>query len=132
MMQLADAPSPLVIEVPAVATSVTEARRSVAGFAARNGADPQDVELAVAEAVGNAVVHAYPDRPAGVVRVRAEAAPGGLTVSVGDDGVGMRPNPTSAGLGLGLPLIARLAVECRVLKNEWGGTTVEMLFARTA
>jgi anti-sigma regulatory factor (Ser/Thr protein kinase) len=132
MMNVADAPSPLVIEVPAVSTSVTEARRSVAGYAARVGVDPQDVELAVAEAVGNAVTHAYPEGSIGTVTVRAEAAPEGLTVTVGDDGVGMRPNLSSPGLGLGLALIARLARECRVTTNRLGGTTVEMVFARVA
>jgi Histidine kinase-like ATPase domain len=52
--------------------SVTETRRRVAEYAELGGANRDDVELAVAEAVANAVVHAFDGRDDGVITVRAE------------------------------------------------------------
>ena len=128
MTQLADSPSPLTLSVPARPAGVTEARRALAAYAEQAGAESTDVELAVAEAVGNAVVHAYPGRSPGTVTVSARIEDDGMVVAVADDGVGMRPNPDSPGLGLGLPLIARLSVEYSIRENGAGGTTVRMIF----
>jgi anti-sigma regulatory factor (Ser/Thr protein kinase) len=128
MMMVVEGPTPLNVELPAQPDSVTDARRSVAEFAEKAGADPMDIELAVAEAVGNAVVHAFPEGSAGVVLVRAELREEGLLVVVEDDGIGMRPNPNSTGLGLGLPLIGRLTSSYRVSGNDSGGTSIWMLF----
>jgi anti-sigma regulatory factor (Ser/Thr protein kinase) len=127
-MMVLEGPMPLNVELPARPDSVTSARRSIAGFVAEAGADPMDIELAVAEAVGNAVVHAFPEGTAGVVSIRAELRDEGLLVVVEDDGIGMRPNPHSPGLGLGLPLIGRLTASYRVSGNDAGGTSIWMLF----
>jgi hypothetical protein len=47
-MDVADAPTPLELRLPAVPPSVAEARAALTRFAADAGADPADVELAVA------------------------------------------------------------------------------------
>jgi len=94
------------------------------------GAPREDVELAVAEAVGNAVVHGYPGSDGGRIVVRAEVSSAKLTITVADDGSGLRPDPASPGLGLGLPLIARVSSRYRIEAGPEGGTVVAMEFRR--
>jgi anti-sigma regulatory factor (Ser/Thr protein kinase) len=116
---------------PAVAESVSQARRAVEGFAQRCGADPETlgvIRLAVSEACTNAVLHAYADRDeAGDFVVSAEVVPAGrgdhLRVVVADDGRGMVPRLDSPGLGLGLPIIAQLAAAFEVRRAPAGGGT---------
>ena len=127
-MMVVEDPKPIELELAARPESVSEARRLAARFAEEAGGDPVDVELAVAEAVGNCVVHGFPGGAHGTIVVRGELRAEGLLVTVADDGVGMRPNPRSAGLGLGLPLIGRLTTSYRVSGNAGGGTTLWMLF----
>jgi anti-sigma regulatory factor (Ser/Thr protein kinase) len=76
--------------------------------------DRWPVELVVSEAVANAVVHAYPDRAPGQVRLEASLEDELLTVVVADDGVGMSSGRGSSGLGEGLAVIRRLARELEV------------------
>jgi anti-sigma regulatory factor (Ser/Thr protein kinase) len=119
---------PLALELPARPASVTHARRTAASFAASCGADPAAVELAVGEAVGNAVLHAYRGDASGEIRVDGAMHEGTLVIVVGDDGVGMRPDPSSRGLGFGLPLIAQLASAVEITGSDEGGTEVRMRF----
>jgi anti-sigma regulatory factor (Ser/Thr protein kinase) len=114
------------------ADQVRLARREVEAYAREHGAvDPDGIALAVSEAVTNVVVHAYIDAPEpGDVEVFAERHPGdGLEIQVCDDGRGMRPRRDSPGLGVGLPIVARLAQRFRVETRPGGGTAVSMLFA---
>lgn len=127
-MDVADAPTPLELRLPAVPPSVTEARETLATFGADAGADPADVELAVAEAVANAVLHAFPGARSGTVTLRATVTGDTLVVQVTDDGSGMRPNPEGGGLGLGLALIGRLTASFSVSEPEHGGTSLRMSF----
>src|SRR5947208_9758715 len=117
---------------PAVPGSVSEARRAVVAHACEAGATPAAlaaIELAVSEAVTNAVQHAYPDPGRrGSVSVAAEVADGALVVTVADDGAGMRPRPDSPGLGLGLPLISQMTHSFEVLQPPAGGTVLSMRF----
>lgn len=108
--------------------SVTSARHAVGGFAARVGAERQDVELAVSEAVTNSVLHAYPDGVAGTITVRADLRGTALIVVVRDDGTGLRPDLKNKGMGLGLPLIARVSDEYRIEDLPDGGAVVTMRF----
>ena len=103
------------------------ARHAVRDLAKRAGAPVSDVQLAVSEAVSNAVSHAFRDRPPGQVRVEAWLEAGSLHVVVSDDGDGMRPNLESTGLGLGIMLITKLA-ENATFDSTDGGTTVTMCF----
>jgi anti-sigma regulatory factor (Ser/Thr protein kinase) len=124
--------SALARRFPARADQVRLARREVEAYAREHGAvDPDGIALAVSEAVTNVVVHAYIDAPEpGDVEVFAERHPGdGLEIQVCDDGRGMRPRRDSPGLGVGLPIVARLAQRFRVETRPGGGTAVSMLFA---
>lgn len=117
------------LELPPTAESVGAARRAVGDFASDSGAPDADVRLAVSEAVSNSVTHAYRGREPGTVEVVCRKEPEALTITVADDGSGMRPNLDSPGLGLGIPLITKLASEVRFDSSE-GGTTVSMSFRR--
>ena len=110
----------LELVLPAVPASVFHARRAVASLLDRLDVDRWPVELVVSEAVANAVVHAYPDRAAGEVRLSARLEDKLLTVVVADDGVGMSSGRGSHGLGEGLAVIRRLAREVEV--HSLGGT----------
>jgi serine/threonine-protein kinase RsbW/stage II sporulation protein AB (anti-sigma F factor) len=81
-------------------------------------------QIVVSEAVANAVVHAYPDRAPGQVRLEAWLEDELLTVVVADDGVGMSAGRDSPGLGEGLAVIRRLAREVEVQSE--GGTRLVM------
>ena len=87
------------------------ARRAVASLLDRLDVDLWVVQLVVSEVVANAVLHAYPDRAPGQVRLEAWLEDELLTVVVADDGVGMSSGRGSQGLGEGLALIRRLARE---------------------
>lgn len=89
------------------------------------------VALATTEAVTNVVVHAYRDaRGPGMVDVRVQFDGDSVLVVVEDEGCGMSPRLDSPGIGLGLPLIARLADAVDVgLRADRPGTRVAMSFA---
>ena len=126
------APSVLARRFPAQADQVGRTRREVVAYAREHGAvDPDAIALAVSEAVTNAVVHAYIDAPAtGEVEVFAERHPdNGIEIHVCDEGRGMMPRRDSPGLGVGHPLVAKLAQSFRIETRPSGGTTISMFFA---
>jgi anti-sigma regulatory factor (Ser/Thr protein kinase) len=94
-------------------------------------ADPQGVELAVSEAVSNAIRHAYDgEATTGDVRLVACAQSDGLVIVVRDWGPhGMQPRLDTPGLGLGLPVIAQLTDRLEIEPADGGGTLVRMQFA---
>jgi serine/threonine-protein kinase RsbW len=95
------------------------------------GADPgalSDVLLAVSEVVTNCVVHAYRGQPGGKVDLEARRKGDSLMLSVADDGAGMAPRHDSPGLGLGLPLVGRVARRVDISAQAGGGTLVRMCF----
>lgn len=118
---------------PAVPASVGQLRNAVAGFARDVGAGDElvrSMQLAVSEAMSNAVVHAYVDSAApGTLSVTAFVQDGGFCVVVSDDGAGMRPRPDSPGLGVGLPLMTQMSESLEFRVNDAGGTEVAMRFA---
>jgi two-component sensor histidine kinase len=126
------APSPLELRARSHEGSVTEVRTRIAEYAEAGGANRQDVELAVAEAVGNAVVHGFEGRDDGAIIVRARIE--GLdwvVVEVVDSGAGITTTGRSARAGFGLPIIGALAdgVEIRTGRK---GTRVVMRFPRAS
>ena len=108
------------------------ARHAIRTFLDDRGTDPRalaDVLLAVSEVVTNCVVHAYRDMKAGRVAMEAEHTGDTLVLSVADTGHGMAPRHDSPGLGLGLPLVGRIAERVDIIAPSGGGTQVRMRFA---
>jgi serine/threonine-protein kinase RsbW len=87
-----------------------------------------DVLLAVSEVVTNCVVHAYRGQPGGKVDLEARRNGHTLLLSVSDAGAGMAPRHDSPGLGLGLPLVGRIAKRVDITAQTGGGTLVSMSF----
>lgn len=121
---------------PAVPESVGTVRASLARFARDAGASPRTVDavaLAVSEAATNIVRHAYRGRPqGGRIEVIAVLAACDLVVTVRDAGQGIRRHGDSAGLGLGLSIIAQVADRLDLLRSPTGGVEVRMRFALAA
>jgi anti-sigma regulatory factor (Ser/Thr protein kinase) len=93
----------------------------VAEYAEAGGANRDDVELAVAEAVANAVLHAFGGRGDGLITVRAEIeGPDRLVVEIVDDGSGMTTQARSARAGFGLPIIGELADSVEIQTGDHG------------
>jgi anti-sigma regulatory factor (Ser/Thr protein kinase) len=130
MQQQANETERLELRTHATPAAVPGVRRAVVDFAELHGVGvPPDVALAVSEAITNAVLHAYRDGDTGDVRVVACAEPDRLVVVVRDYGCGMKPNPDSPGLGLGLAVIGRVAAELNIERpDEGGGTRLRMCF----
>ncbi len=85
------------------------------------------IAVAVSEAVGNVVRHAYPGRGNGRVEVEAELEENTIVVSVSDGGTGMTAASGRPHNGMGLPVIGRLADGVTVVSDE-GGTRLSMRF----
>jgi serine/threonine-protein kinase RsbW len=119
--------------VPAIPENVSALRHAVTDLAERAGCSERakgDVALAVGEACGNVVMHAYPPGETGPLIVEARVRDRDLEVIVTDIGCGMVPRPDSGGLGLGLPLMTTLARTMAIRDGDDGrGTAVTMLFA---
>ena len=107
----------LAVDLPAVPESAPVARGAVMEALSAVAVDRDAVGVVVSEAVANAVMHAYRDRPEpGRVRVSVEVDEERLELAVSDDGIGMMPRIDSPGAGLGVPLMTGFAdevvVEC--------------------
>jgi anti-sigma regulatory factor (Ser/Thr protein kinase) len=106
---VAEAPQEaLVLILDAVPANVPVARKAVTAYAERCNGDGEKVGLATSEAVTNVVIHAYDEQP-GPLRVTAQLCDTDLVVHVCDKGHGLRPDPDSPGMGMGLALIGSMA-----------------------
>jgi len=107
-------PAPLHADHPARADQLRAIRHAVQGWAGTAFAPDlvDDLQLALGEAVANAVEHAYGPDEAGRVRYRISArTDGGLDVGVEDDGT-WRPPPADRGFrGRGIEMIRNLSLE---------------------
>ena len=112
--------------------SVGRVRRAVSEFAGGVGGDPKTlsaIELAVSEACANVAVHAYRDSASpGDMVVLASESDGSLEVQVIDHGVGLTPRFDSPGIGMGLPLMSRLADSFEAQSSAGAGTEIRMQF----
>lgn len=119
---------------PAVDSSVAEARRALADFAADLGFAEEQIEAvrsAASEALTNVVLYAYPAR-LGHVHVTASLAGGELWVLITDNGCGLHAGRQTDGLGLGLALISQLTDGFSVVERSTGGTELRMRFCLAA
>ena len=119
--------------VPAIPENVAAVRHAVTELVRRAQGSERvqgDVALAVGEACGNVVQHAYPPGETGPLVVEAQADGDALLVVVTDMGRGCVPRPDSGGIGLGLPLMTSLARSVTITDGEGGrGTEVRLVFA---
>lgn len=127
------APEPFLIELPAVPESVPVARDAVTEWASRLGGGSADLlalQICVSEATTNVVLHAYVNVEPGAVRVSTGVRDDEVVLRVEDDGRGMVPHPESPGLGMGLPLMGRMAASLGIVSSpeRERGCAVEMLF----
>ncbi len=117
------------LQYPSEPASVTELRHRAAAFAAEQGADDRlvaDVNLAVSEAVTNAVKYAERAGGAGSLEFSAAAIGDWLELRLTDKGEHFGRGSTD-GLGLGLTIIARLCDDLKIVQ-EGKGTSVLMRF----
>jgi serine/threonine-protein kinase RsbW len=120
------------LALPARAENIAIVRHAFGALGEAYELDGQilsDIRLAITEACTNVVVHAYPDGEEGPMEVQATLLGEELTVVVRDKGEGIGPRPDSPGLGLGLPLIASLAENVQLGRDEEEHTEVRMTFS---
>ncbi|SFL80339.1 SpoIIE family protein phosphatase [Geodermatophilus ruber] len=122
-------PGPLEEQLPADPARLSAARRAVTAWAVAAALPEdttEDLQLALGEALANAVEHAYAGAGAGECSYRvARDADGSVRVEVRDTGL-WRPPPADRGYrGRGLELISALATDVEVSHGEdRPGTTV--------
>ena len=129
----AESPRPsLALVKPAEPKTVSLMRRASVEFASAHGATSavlDDIALAVSEAATNAVKHANLDEldgSDGIVELTASVADDWVDIRIRDRGKGFGTRP-SDGLGLGLSIIASVAVHLTICQ-EGHGTEVRMRF----
>ena len=128
-----DLARPLMMTACGMPESVALLRHAVVRYARGVGIAERvldDVALAVSEAATNSVVHAFGVHGEdGILTVHVQLLGDVLSVSVSDDGCGLTPRSDSPGMGLGLPLMARLTSELEIGQTGDHGTEVRMSFA---
>ena len=117
---------------PAEAESVPTVRHAVidaltaAGFT--NGDLRFRVSLAVTEATGNTVLHAYPEDAQGHIDVLvAHTARGAVLITITDQGGGMDARISPPGIGHGLALMRTHSTNLGI-KSDTNGTTIMLHF----
>jgi serine/threonine-protein kinase RsbW len=129
----AASPTRFALSAPAVAASLPDVRRRLTRFLEDCGFDDAnrlaDIRLAVTEACGNVIRHAYQPPDTGSMDVDAEYEAQRVTVRVRDRGRGIERRTPDPGLGLGLRLI-HATTSSTAIDSGASGTTVEMVFAR--
>jgi anti-sigma regulatory factor (Ser/Thr protein kinase) len=114
--------------LPAVPLSVRQARRYVRAYLGFAPAVAGQVELALSEAVANAVTYAYPGGE-GEIEVVMRLRHDRVEVVVRDQGVGPVAQRDIGGRGFGLLLMRALSDRLEIRAVPGKGTTVRMKFA---
>jgi anti-sigma regulatory factor (Ser/Thr protein kinase) len=107
------------VELPAAPAAVATARHAASQFGDFHEADIERIGLAVSEAVGNVVLHAYPGEAAGPVQVTGWADDDAVHIAVRDFGAGLNANPGRRS-GWGLSLIQSVADHVFIGSTEFG------------
>ena len=108
--------------VPAIRASISDFLDGL-GVASTRSAD---IQLAVSEAVGNVVRHAYPHER-GQIRCDAVASEGTIVISVCDWGEPFDGSTRDPGMGLGMPIMHALADHVALLTTT-DGKVIELTF----
>jgi anti-sigma regulatory factor (Ser/Thr protein kinase) len=127
---MAAAPEHFTVVFDGARDNVRRARAVASEFARRHGASEQtifEIELAVSEACTNALIHDHADGPGGFV-LTGVLVDGRLALEISDEGGGVRLDRMSDGLGLGLPIMDRVARAVDVDTVPGHGTTVRLAF----
>jgi len=117
------------IRVPALAACLPMLRTAVWSFLANHLDDRHTIDsigLAVSEAVNNAIMHAYPDGPAGQVDISLMYTDTEVEAVIRDYGLGFQRSMAPKHR-LGIPLMARLASTLEIADAE-PGTVVRQRF----
>ena len=126
------------LTLPSRIESVEEAAVAVAGILSRSGVGDEiayGVDMAIREAVTNAVLHGNRQDAAKFVYVTVKSSPGWLEISVHDEGAGFNPadvpNPTETenilkSSGRGIFFMRTFMNDVEWLIRPEGGTTVKM------
>lgn len=129
----------VVLTFPARAEYLILPRLALAGIARAVPIEEEvlaDLKLAVTEACGNVVRHAYGEDD-GPVRVTIALAESAVTISVADEGAGIPASSSPGGRadregGMGLAIIGAIADELDVRPGVAGGTVLTLRKALTA
>lgn len=127
-----------VLEFTSVPENVAFARVSVAAFASQLDCtlpELEEIKVAVSEAVGNAIIHGYRNKPENTVRVSVAIYKEGLEIRVEDSGIGitdidmaMQPaySTDPERMGLGFVFMQSFSDQLKVDSTPGKGTTVIM------
>jgi two-component sensor histidine kinase len=122
LSQLCDSLEAAMIEDPQRISLTVEA-----DYSFRSADEATALGLIVIELVINALRHAFPDRRSGVIRVRYHLEAGNWTLSVSDNGIGVRHKPGRAGLGTSvIEVLARQLDADNALVSSEAGTTASV------
>jgi anti-sigma regulatory factor (Ser/Thr protein kinase) len=113
----------LVVDLDPVRGNIDVARRAAVKFAARMGADPQTVGLAVSEAVSDIVMRAHRGKAPREFRLEAELEDTQLLVAV-TDRIGVTPHPGLSRVVLGLSILT----DSVGIESSEEGTCIRMYF----
>jgi serine/threonine-protein kinase RsbW len=127
------------IKLPSRIEAVAEAAAAVAGLASRSGIDENaafGIDMAVREAVTNAVLHGNKQDESKFVEITLKTSAASLEIKVHDEGAGFNPalvpDPTEEGnimktSGRGIFFMRTFMDEVEWVIRPEGGTTVRML-----
>jgi serine/threonine-protein kinase RsbW len=127
------------LKLPSRIEAVAEAAAAVAGIVSRSGIDENaafGIDMAVREAVTNAVLHGNQRDESKFVEVAVKSSPAALEITVHDQGLGFNPevvpDPTKdenilKTSGRGIFFMRNFMDEVDWLIRPEGGTTVRML-----
>jgi anti-sigma regulatory factor (Ser/Thr protein kinase) len=119
------------LTLPARPENVAVIRHVLGAFAEALRLPPdlvEDMRLAVTEACTNVVRHAYDVPAQGTIDVVIRPNDDRLEVIVSDQGAGICPSSDVAGPGLGLPMIAALADDLEISRDQSRGSRLAMSF----
>jgi anti-sigma regulatory factor (Ser/Thr protein kinase) len=111
--------------LPAAPLSVRQARRYVRAYLGFAPAVAQQAELALSEAIANAVIHAYGGGD-GEIELSMSLRDGRVEIVVRDNGIGRTAYPENDGFGM--VLMRSLSERLEICGSPGTGTTVRMAF----